>query len=184
MSRGRLIAVVGPSGVGKDTLMRAMVAARPGLRRVQRVITRPADAQGEGHEAVSEAEFAARLREGGFALHWRAHGLRYGVPVGITIDLAMGRDLLVNLSRGALSEAQARFEPFAVLHLVAARELLATRLAARGREAGADMAERLEGADMALPEGVGPVVQLDTDAPVERLARRALKALYPARGRR
>ena len=89
---GRLIAVVGPSGVGKDTIMRAMIAARPGLRRVRRVITRPADPGGEGHEAVSEAEFAARLRDGGFALHWRAHGLRYGVPVGRWLDLAMGRD--------------------------------------------------------------------------------------------
>ncbi|MDZ7710371.1 MAG: phosphonate metabolism protein/1,5-bisphosphokinase (PRPP-forming) PhnN [Roseovarius sp.] len=148
---------------------------------MRRVITRPADPAGEGHEAVSEAEFAARLHEGGFALDWRAHGLRYGVPVGICLDLAMGRDLLVNLSRGVLPEAQARFAPFAVLHLVAAREVLAARLAARGREAGAEIDERLEGAAQALPEGVGPVVRLDTDAPVERLARRALKALYPVR---
>ena len=184
MSQGRLIAVVGPSGVGKDTVMRAMAAARPGLRRVRRVITRPADPGGERHEPVSEAEFAARLREGGFALHWRAHGLRYGVPVGIALDLAMGRDLLVNLSRGVLAEAQDRFQPFAVLHLVAAREVLAERLSARGREAQADVAERLDGADRALPERVEPVVRLDTDAPADRLALRALARLYPARGRR
>ncbi|HMB13658.1 MAG TPA: phosphonate metabolism protein/1,5-bisphosphokinase (PRPP-forming) PhnN, partial [Roseovarius sp.] len=50
MTKGRLIAVVGPSGVGKDTLMRAMVAERPNLRRVRRVITRRADDGGEGHE--------------------------------------------------------------------------------------------------------------------------------------
>lgn len=181
MSRGRFIAVVGPSGAGKDTLMRAMVAARPGLRRVRRVITRPADPQGEGHEAVSEAEFATRLDEGGFALHWRAHGLRYGVPVGVALDLAGGRDLLVNLSRAVLPEAQARFQPFAVLHLVADPEVLAARLAARGREAGAEIEERLTGAAQALPEGVGPVVEIDTDAPVERLVRRALGRLYPVR---
>jgi ribose 1,5-bisphosphokinase len=181
MSRGRFIAVVGPSGVGKDTLMRAMVAARPGLRRVRRVITRPADPQGEGHEAVSEAEFATRLDEGGFALHWRAHGLRYGVPVGIGLDLATGRDLLVNLSRGVLAEAQARFQPFAVLHLVADPQVLAARLAARGREAGAEIGERLAAAAQALPEGVGPVVEIDTDAPVERLVRRALGRLYRVR---
>jgi ribose 1,5-bisphosphokinase len=181
MSRGRFIAVVGPSGVGKDTLMRAMIVARPGLRRVRRVITRPADPAGEGHEAVSEAEFAARMHEGGFALHWRAHGLRYGVPVGVALDLAMGRDLLVNLSRGVLAEAQARFQPFMVLHLVADPQVLAARLAARGREAGAEIAERLTGATQPLPEGVGPVVELDTAAPVERLARLALGRLYPAR---
>jgi ribose 1,5-bisphosphokinase len=178
MSRGRFIAVVGPSGVGKDTLMRAMAEARPGLRRVRRVVTRPADPDGEGHEAVSETEFDARLKDGGFALHWRAHGLRYGVPVGVCMDLAQGRDLLVNLSRTVLAEAQARLQPFLVLHLTADPGVLAARLAGRGRETDEDIAERLSGAAQALPEGVGPVVTLDTDAPVERLAKAALKALY------
>lgn len=182
MTRGRLIAVVGPSGVGKDTLISAMIEARPALRRVRRVITRPADTQGEGHEPVCEAEFDARLREGGFALHWRAHGLAYGVPVGICLDLAMGRDLLVNLSRGVLEQAQARFSPMVVLHLTAAPEVLSARLAGRGREDLSQIAERLAGADQALPEGVGPVVALDTDAPPRRLAQAALRQIYPARG--
>lgn len=181
MTRGHLIAVVGPSGVGKDTLIRAMIEARPGLRRVRRVITRPADPDGEGHEAVSETEFDARRKEGGFALWWRAHGLSYGVPVGICLDLAAGRDLLVNLSRGVLAEAQARFQPFLVLHLTAGPEILAARIAARGREAGAEMAERLSGAEQALPEGVGPVIELDTNAPPRRLARAALRAVQAAR---
>ncbi|EAQ25279.1 MULTISPECIES: phosphonate metabolism protein/1,5-bisphosphokinase (PRPP-forming) PhnN [unclassified Roseovarius] len=178
MTRGRLIAVVGPSGVGKDTLMRAMIAGHPGLRRARRVITRAPDPEGEGHEAVSETEFDARLKEGGFALHWRAHGLRYGVPVGICLDLAAGRDLLVNLSRSVLPEAQARFQPFVILHLTATSEVLAARLAGRGRETHTDIAERLSGADLALPEGVGPVITLDTDAALPRLTKTALKAIY------
>ncbi|MAU53639.1 MAG: phosphonate metabolism protein/1,5-bisphosphokinase (PRPP-forming) PhnN [Roseovarius sp.] len=181
MKRGRFIAVVGPSGVGKDTLMRAMAAARPGLRRARRVITRPPDPLGEGHEAVSEAEFEARLKDGGFALHWRAHGLRYGVPVGIKMDLVQGRDLLVNLSRTVLAQAQALFQPFLVLHLTVDPDILAARLAERGRESARDIAERLDGADLTLPEGVGPVVTIDTAAPPERLARAALKALYAVR---
>ena len=178
MTKGRLIAVVGPSGVGKDTLMRAMVAERPNLRRVRRVIPRPADDGGEGHEPVTEAEFEARRKEGGFALDWRAHGLRYGVPVGICMDLGAGRDLLVNLSRGVLAQAQARYPRLIVLHLTATPEVLAARLAARGREAAGDISERLEGADMALPDGDWPVVTLDTDAPVGRLAKRAVKLVY------
>ncbi|AWZ18980.1 alkylphosphonate utilization protein PhnN [Roseovarius sp. TM1035] len=181
MTPGRLIAVVGPSGVGKDTLMRAMIAEHPGLRRARRVITRPPDPEGEGHEAVSDTEFDARLKEGGFALHWRAHGLRYGVPVGICLDLAAGRDLLVNLSRGVLAQAQARFQPFVILHLTATPQVLASRLVARGRETPQDIRERLTGADMALPEGVGPVITLDTDAALPRLTKAALKAVYAVR---
>ena len=37
---GRMIAVVGPSGVGKDSVMAGLLEARPALRRVRRVITR------------------------------------------------------------------------------------------------------------------------------------------------
>ena len=67
---GRLFAVVGPSGAGKDTLMAAARAARPGLVLVRRVITRPESAGGEDFEGVGETEFALRLAAGDFALHW------------------------------------------------------------------------------------------------------------------
>lgn len=178
---GRLIAVVGPSGVGKDTLMRAMVQARPSLGRVRRVITRGSDPDGEGHEAVNDVEFDSRLREGGFALHWRAHGLRYGVPVGICLDLANGRDLLVNLSRGVLEKAQSQFQPFAVLNLTAPLDVLQSRILARGREAGTDVVERLDRADRVLPEGVAPVIEIDARAEPPLMAALALRALYPQR---
>jgi ribose 1,5-bisphosphokinase len=77
-----------------------------------------------------------------------------------------------------LAQAQARYPRLIVLHLTATPEVLAGRLAARGREAAGDIAERLEGADMALPDGDWPVVTLDTDAPVGRLAKRAVRLVY------
>jgi ABC-type phosphate/phosphonate transport system ATPase subunit len=58
-----LVAVVGPSGAGKDTLMEAArlrLEGRPGFRFARRVITRPADAGGEEHEALDRAAFLAR----------------------------------------------------------------------------------------------------------------------------
>ena len=75
-----IFAVVGPSGAGKDTLIQGALAARPDLRLVRRVITRPTDAGGEDFEGVTEDDFAARRRAGDFALHWQAHGLSYGIP--------------------------------------------------------------------------------------------------------
>lgn len=45
MTTGRLFAVVGPSGAGKDTLIAAALAARPDLAIVRRVITRPVEAR-------------------------------------------------------------------------------------------------------------------------------------------
>ena len=44
---GRFIAVVGPSGVGKDSVMQGMAARDPRIVLARRVITRPSDAGGE-----------------------------------------------------------------------------------------------------------------------------------------
>ncbi len=85
-----LVLVVGPSGAGKDTLLEAAreaLAADPRFRFVRRAITRPAEAGGEAHEAVTDTQFAART----FALAWQAHGLRYGIPNDIATDIAAGR---------------------------------------------------------------------------------------------
>ena len=87
---GRLVAIVGPSGAGKDTLIAGAVAARPDLVWARRTITRPATGN-EPSEAVSEAEFERRRAAGAFAFWWTAHGLSYGIPASIHDHLAAGR---------------------------------------------------------------------------------------------
>ena len=54
MSRGRLIAVVGPSGVGKDSVMAGLVLRRAKLQLVRRMITRPANVGDEAFDAMTE----------------------------------------------------------------------------------------------------------------------------------
>jgi phosphonate metabolism protein PhnN/1,5-bisphosphokinase (PRPP-forming) len=140
-----LVAVVGPSGAGKDTLMagaRARLGPDPRFRFVRRSITRPASAGGEDHESLDRDAFLRRRDAGGFALWWEAHGLLYGVPRDIEADLAAGRRVVANLSRGALAEANARY-PLLVLEITAPPAVLAARLAARGREGLDTIAARL-----------------------------------------
>ena len=69
---GRLIAVVGPSGVGKDTLMEAMSRAEPRLALVRRVITRDPALGGEAFEAVSPGRL--RSPPGGRGVRARLDG--------------------------------------------------------------------------------------------------------------
>lgn len=177
---GRLFVVVGPSGAGKDTLLRAVVERHGSLHLVRRVITRPETAGGEEFEGVSEAEFARRLAAGDFIFHWRAHGLSYGIPKTELAGIANGQDVVFNGSRTMLTEAQRAFPGLTIVHVTARPDVLATRLAARGRERPAEIEARLARARIGLPAGLRNVVAVDNSGTVETGAE-ALHAALRAR---
>ncbi len=140
MTPGYLVLIVGPSGAGKDTLLnfaRTHFAAREDVVFQRRVITRPADTT-EDHEPVTEAEFEGR----DFALSWRAHGLCYGIPLELESRLAAGKTVITNVSRTIIAGARLRFRTF-VIEITASPDVLAARLAGRGRETSTDIAARI-----------------------------------------
>lgn len=151
---------MGPSGAGKDTLIngvRAALGDHAPVRFVRRVITRPLgegpdDAGGERHEPMGEAAFLRAEAAGAFALSWRAHGLHYGIPADIALDVVQGRVVIANVSRAVVAEAAKRF-PVAVIEISAPADVLARRLVARGREDAVDVARRLSRA-IELPSPV------------------------------
>ena len=176
-----LVAVVGPSGAGKDTLMagaRARLGPDGRFRFVRRSVTRPASAGGEDHEPLDRDAFLQRRNAGGFALWWEAHGLLYGIPADIEPDLAAGRCVVANLSRGALAEADARYPPLLVLEITAPPAVLAARLAARGREDPGTIAARLA-REAPLPPSLR-VRRVVNDGPPEAGAAQVAAALLDA----
>ncbi|MBO1074507.1 phosphonate metabolism protein/1,5-bisphosphokinase (PRPP-forming) PhnN [Roseomonas marmotae] len=183
---GWLVTVVGPSGAGKDTLLGAARAELKGDSRfvfARRAITRPAEsshhAGTEDHLPMSEAEFAAARDRGVFALHWQAHGLRYGVPRGIEADLDAGRVVIANLSRAVLAEAHARYR-LRVILVTAPPAVLAQRLSGRGRETAEEIIERLS-RSAELPPGLD-VVRITNDSTPEEGAARLLQVLRAVAG--
>ena len=178
---GRFIAVVGPSGAGKDSVMEGLCAQRPGLHRVRRVITRAADAGGEDFEPVSESLFAARAAGDDFVLHWKAHGLSYGIPTEVRDVLAGGQDALANLSRGVLQAAADAFAEVLVLHVTASPKVLARRLAHRGRERGPEIDRRLARSKPAMPVDL-TTITIDNSGALADSVAAAAAALYPERG--
>lgn len=172
-----IFAVVGPSGAGKDTLIRGALAIRPDLRLVRRVITRPETAGGEDYEGVSEQEFALRRARGDFALDWQAHGLCYGIPRD---QITGPGDVVFNGSRAALMRAQAVMPDLRVILVTAPDDVLAIRLAARGREAQDDISARLARAAFAFPTGIDAVTVVNDGPPAVGIAR-LLVALQPRR---
>jgi ribose 1,5-bisphosphokinase len=153
--QGRLIYVVGPSGVGKDSLLhfaRDHVAGAP-VVFAHRYITR-ATGSGENHISLTDEEFEARSALGLFALEWASHSLRYGIGVELDGWLARGCTVVVNGSRQHIEQALVRYPLMEVVHVEAAPHILAARLGARARESAEQVAARLaRHAPFALPDG-------------------------------
>ena len=180
MTQGRLIAVVGPSGVGKDSVIDGLCGVRPDLHRVRRVITRDAGAGGEDFDAMSQENFDAMAAKGQFCLDWSAHGLRYGIRTEVLMRLAQDEDCIVNLSRGVLADARGLVPDLVVLELRASPKMLRQRLAGRARETEAEIAARLARDAACVPADL-TVVRVSNDGPLEDTVTRVLAALYPAR---
>ncbi|HVW92811.1 MAG TPA: phosphonate metabolism protein/1,5-bisphosphokinase (PRPP-forming) PhnN [Devosia sp.] len=146
ISGGSFVAVAGPSGVGKDTLINYARDRLAGDQRfvfVRRIITRDADGVTEDHDTLSRKEFAAAEAAGKFSLVWQAHGLSYALPRSVDADIAAGRVVIANISRQLIDELKARYENFVLVVVSAHRDVIAARLKARGRESDAEIVARL-----------------------------------------
>lgn len=148
---GGLVIVVGPSGAGKDSLIegyKAKVAGHSMLMFVRRLITRPAEAGHEDHEAISYTELEKKIENGDVALSWGAHNLLYALPKSVDSHIASGGVAIANGSRRIIPHALAKYHHTLVIHITAPVEVLAHRLAQRGRETEEDIANRLRRAEM------------------------------------
>lgn len=153
--------VIGPSGVGKDTLISGARKALDGDKRfsfVRRLVTRPTDVDLEDHVSMDRQEFADARDAGRFALTWQAHNLDYALPIGVDTDLALGRVVVANISRHAVPAAISKYPLCRVVQVSAEISLRASRLARRGRENQDQIVARLAREGAALPADVTPIV--------------------------
>jgi ribose 1,5-bisphosphokinase len=148
---------------------------RDGVVIARRVVTRPSDAH-EDHDTLDEAAFADAEEAGRFALSWTAHGLRYGVPVAIDGAIDEGKIVVCNVSRNAVAAVRRRYPRSRVVLVTARPEILAARLAARGREGTEERRERLERAG-ASEAAVEPDVVLDNNELLSTIVERLSKQI-------
>ncbi len=141
MHTGKLVYLMGPSGAGKDTLLRHVKSLclekaahlRP-LHIATRYITRLTHHSSERHIPLHEQEFLSLLAQGFFMLHWQSHGYYYGICQDINDALGQNYLVVMNGSREYLPKAQRRYPDLIPVLIDAHPDVLRARLMARKRE--------------------------------------------------
>ena len=184
MRKGLFLAIVGPSGSGKDTIIEALCKQLPNIKRVKRYITREQQkAGGEDSYNIDFDTFGKLERDGGFAFSWSAHHLKYGLPITIFDEINAGTILIANISRSILDQLSDKFEYYEVILITASDKILAERLEERGRESKAQIEERLARSSFTIPKGISPLI-IRNETTVEDAVSKIIASIYPNNSKR
>ena len=141
---GLWVFVCGPSGAGKDSVLgwaATHLVGRQDIVFARRMVTRPVHA-GSDHDEVSPKQFAHLRDNGGLAWYWQAHGFHYGIAACYADQVAAGRIVVVNGSRGHVDALEVTAHT-RVVQIVTDATQLASRLEKRGRDAPHEVSQRL-----------------------------------------
>ena len=158
--RGRLIVLTGPSGVGKDTVIRELMDLDPAIGYCVSYTTRPprpGEVDGVAYWFVDEATFRSMVDRGEF-FEWSTV---YGELKGRSFDsvndaIRSGRDTVIKIDVQGAAKIRERIGDDAtyVFLLPPSDETLERRLVARGTEDATSLAARRErvSAELALKD--------------------------------
>ncbi len=144
-----LIVISGPSGAGKDSVIRRMKELGYPFHFVVTMTTRPqrpGEVNGRDYLFVSEEEFETLLREGGFIENAVVYGHRYGVPKEqVKKALESGKDVIMRVDvQGARTIRRLIPEAVFIFLVPSSEEELVRRLRARHTEGEEALKLRLE----------------------------------------
>ena len=178
--RGLCLVLAAPSGAGKTTIARRLLAATPGLALSVSVTTRaprPGERDGTDYHFRDQAAFDALVAAGGM-LEWaRVLGRDcYGTPrAPVEAALAAGQDMLFDIDWQGHRSLRAALpgDVVGVFVLPPSRDALAARLAGRGGDSAPEIARRMaRAADESAHAGEFDhvIVNDDLDAAVAAVA--------------
>jgi guanylate kinase len=151
MKRGRLLVISAPSGAGKTTLVKELLAGEPRLRLSVSHTTRkrrPTEAEGREYHFVTPPQFDELADRGEFLEHARVFDNNYGTSRAfVEAQLAQGHDVLLEIDwQGAQQVRRAMPECVSIFILPPSRQTLAERLARRATDTAEVIRRRLSDA--------------------------------------
>ena len=150
--RGILWIISAPSGAGKTSLARALVAATPQVRTSVSYTTRhprPGEVEGTDYYFVPMETFTAMAERGEFLEYARVHGNGYGTSEAwVKSQLFAGTDCLLEIDWQGARQVRERLpgQAVSIFILPPSVAALAERLRGRGQDAEAVIARRLAAA--------------------------------------
>ena len=157
MKLGRLFVIAAPSGAGKTSLVKALLASEPRLRLSVSHTTRkrrPTEEEGREYHFVSVPQFEQLVARGEFLEHARVFDNFYGTARGFVEEqLRQGYDVILEIDwQGAQQVRRAMPQCVSIFILPPSRRALAERLARRATDYPEIIARRLRdaAADMSL----------------------------------
>ncbi len=150
--RGLMLVISSPSGAGKTSLSRRLLAEQPDLTLSISATTRaprPGEVDGREYHFVGAETFAAMMAADEFLESATVHDHRYGSPAAPTLEaLAGGRDVLFDIDwQGARAiAAVAPADTVRIFILPPSMAALASRLHTRAQDSETVIARRLAGA--------------------------------------
>lgn len=137
-----------PSGGGKTTIARALLARRPDIGYSVSCTTRqprPGEIQGKDYYFLSRTEFLAKREQGEFAESAEVHGNLYGTLRSEVLRvLKTGKHVLMDIDvQGAAQFTRVFPQSVTVFVLPPSAEVLVDRLRMRQTESAQQLADRL-----------------------------------------
>jgi guanylate kinase len=169
--------ITGPSGVGKGTLIRGLLARVPELELSVSATTRaprPGEQDGRDYHFLTPEAFAQRVQDGDFVEHATYSGNRYGtLRSELERRVAAGVPVVLEIEvQGARQVRQAMPEAIQVFIAPPSLDALRARLVGRGTDDEAQVQARLrtaEGELRAQPEFAHVVVNDRLEEATDRL---------------
>jgi len=151
MKLGRLFVIAAPSGAGKTSLVKALLASEPRLRLSVSHTTRkrrPTEEEGREYHFVSVPQFEQLVARGEFLEHARVFDNFYGTARGFVEEqLRQGYDVILEIDwQGAQQVRRAMPQCVSIFILPPSRRALAERLARRATDSPEIIARRLRDA--------------------------------------
>lgn len=153
--RGAAFVLNGPSGVGKSTISRHLVATIPGVAFSVSLTTRP-PAPGETHGVdyvfTDRQDFEERIRRKQMLEYVELYGNYYGTSLDATRHaLRRGDSLLYEVNTHGLAQMHKhQLDPVTIMLLPPSMDELRRRLTARNRDTPEKIAERMKEAEREL----------------------------------